>query len=86
MNITKLLIAPDMLRVQAVVASPQGIMLKAISTTTRTLCPTCQHQTRRVHSHYVRRVANLPWLGTAMRIEVRVRRLFSRKVILKVAG
>jgi transposase len=76
MNITKLLIAPDVLRIQAVIVSPQGIIVQAIFTTTRALCPTCQHQTRRIHSHYVRRAADLPWLGTAVRLEVRVRRFF----------
>ena len=76
MNIAKLIVAPHTLRVQSVVVSPKGITVRATSTKTRAACPTCQHLARRIHSHYVRRAADLPWLGIAVRLELQVRRFF----------
>ena len=39
-------------------------------------CPECREQSRRIHSHYRRRLSDLPWEGIPVRIELRVRRFF----------
>lgn len=39
-------------------------------------CPLCGGTTRRVHSQYVRQVADLPWYGVAFRLQLHVRRFF----------
>jgi hypothetical protein len=39
-------------------------------------CPACGGVSRRVHSWYVRRVADLAWQGAAARLRLRVRRFF----------
>jgi transposase len=38
------------------------------------ICPDCDRPTKRIHSRYTRRLADLPWQGRAVRIEVRARR------------
>lgn len=39
-------------------------------------CPVCGHASRRIHSHYRRTVADLPWHGLRVRLELHVRRFF----------
>ncbi len=39
-------------------------------------CPVCGHPSRRVHSRYVRTIADLPWHGTPVVFRARVRRFF----------
>nr|WP_240537300.1 transposase family protein [Bradyrhizobium elkanii] len=38
------------------------------------LCPCCGCQTSRLHSHYLRRLADLPWQGRVVEIRLRARR------------
>ncbi|WP_461349633.1 transposase family protein [Bradyrhizobium sp. USDA 4451] len=38
------------------------------------LCPCCSNQTHRVHSHYTRRLADLPWQGQLVEIRLQARR------------
>jgi transposase len=39
-------------------------------------CPLCGQATTRVHSRYRRRLADLPWHGLRVRLELSVRRFF----------
>lgn len=39
-------------------------------------CPVCDRPSRRIHSRYVREVADLPWHGTPVVFRARVRRFF----------
>ena len=39
-------------------------------------CPRCRRGSYRVHSRYLRGLADLPWEGIPVRIELRVRRFF----------
>ncbi len=39
-------------------------------------CPLCGRSSKRVHSRYSRTLSDLPWLGIAVRLEVRARRFF----------
>lgn len=45
-------------------------------TTPTVVCPLCQQQASRVHSRYVRKVADLPWAGVRTRLHLNVRRFF----------
>ncbi|WP_253609783.1 MULTISPECIES: transposase family protein [unclassified Bradyrhizobium] len=38
------------------------------------LCPCCSYQTRQVHSHYTRLLADLPWQGQVVEIRLQARR------------
>jgi transposase len=46
-------------------------------------CPLCGRRTKRVHSQYERRLADLPWGAYAVTIRLRVRRLFCRNARCK---
>lgn len=41
-------------------------------------CPQCQRPSDHVHSHYLRSLADLPWEGIPVRIQLHERRLFCR--------
>jgi transposase len=40
------------------------------------LCPSCDVKSTRIHSRYARKLADLPWLGIAVTIELLARRFF----------
>ena len=41
-------------------------------------CPRCRGPTRRIHSHYQRTVADLPWAHLRVRLRLRVGKFFCR--------
>lgn len=67
---------------QAILADPRAIRLKLIRPTENMItivietlplhsfCPRCQHSTSKVHSRYTRTIADLPWQGVAVRLEL----------------
>ncbi len=44
------------------------IMLVVTSTQPRSICPSCQQPASRVHSHYTRTLADVPWATVAVRL------------------
>jgi transposase len=52
------------------------LTLSVISTRRFACCPLCQRPSRRVHSHYLRTLADLPCAGQALLLNVTVRRFF----------
>ena len=46
------------------------------STSTVALCPLCTTPTHRIHSHYERTLADLPWASYRVRLRLRVRKWF----------
>jgi len=57
-------------------AEEQFILAVVATTASEALCPLCQCRSESVHSRYVRFVADLPWAGWAVRLELHVRRFF----------
>ena len=57
-------------------AEEQSILAVVATTSSEALCPLCQCRSESVHSRYVRFVADLPWAGWAVRLELHVRRFF----------
>ncbi len=57
-------------------ADEQSILAVVTTTSSEALCPLCQCRSESVHSRYVRCVADLPWAGWAVRLELHVRRFF----------
>ncbi len=39
-------------------------------------CPLCSSRSEKVHSHYLRMLADLPWMGCAVQLHVHTRRFF----------
>jgi transposase len=50
--------------------------LAVTSTQAHSACPRCQQSATRIHSHYQRTVADLPWAASTVRLHLRVRRFF----------
>jgi transposase len=47
-----------------------------LTKTPTAICPSCQQPTSRVHSHYTRTLADVPWATVAVRLFLQVRRFF----------
>jgi transposase len=53
-----------------------SIVILAGTTAPSALCPACGCSSSRVHSHYARHLADLPWHGRPVRVVLTVRRFF----------
>jgi transposase len=62
------------LRLQNVAIDAKTVSLSVASTRPSASCPVCGHKTARLHSHYRRTVADLPWAGRSVRLSLLVRR------------
>ena len=54
--------------------STQTITASAVTTASSAKCPLCQQASAKIHSHYIRTLADLPCSGQRVRWLVRVRR------------
>ena len=61
-------------RLDEYTTTAERIMLRVAATTATARCPACQLPSRRVHSRYVRAVADVAWGGVPVTLRVRVRR------------
>ncbi len=52
------------------------VVVRARTIAARARCPECGSPSSRVHSRYTRTVADLPWRGIAVELEIRARRFF----------
>ena len=57
-------------------SAPGRIVMVLQTRRNEACCPLCGTPSRRVHSRYLRRLADLPWEGISVRIELRTRRFF----------
>ena len=67
---------PTCLHLQLLDASETTITAVVTTTSGEAACPLCQHCSSRIHSRYMRTVADLPWMSCAVRLELHVRRFF----------
>lgn len=59
------------------VAVIEGVVVVVVRPTRDAVpCPDCGHPSRRVHSHYRRAIADLPWQGVPVRLDLHSRRFF----------
>jgi transposase len=78
MSITTLLADPSAIRFDYIRASLNIIALIVNTVAPRATCPRCQSRSSRVHSRYIRRVADLPWHGVIVKLELHTRRFHCR--------
>jgi transposase len=67
---------PTCLRLDQIEASSSAITVIVTTTTAKACCPLCQHPSEHVHSRYVRHIADLPWMGWEVKLELHTRRFF----------
>jgi hypothetical protein len=70
------LLIPRALRVEALLLGEDGLTILASSEAATAPCPRCGQRADRVHSHYERILADLPWAGLGVRLRVRERKFF----------
>jgi len=76
MNITTLLADPAAIRLECIRPELRSITLIVKTTSPQALCPRCAKASTRLHSRYIRTVADLPWHGVAARLQLHTRRFF----------
>jgi transposase len=74
MLIPNQLVMPDSLAVTALEFTGARVTIHARVTGSTACCPSCQAPSERVHSHYTRTLADLPWAGLPVSFQVVVRR------------
>jgi transposase len=67
---------PTCLHLKLLDASETTITAVVPTTSEAAECPLCRRRSARIHSRYVRSVADLPWMGCAVRLELQVRCFF----------
>ena len=73
------LIPADLLVVQ-VLPAPDNVTIITVPKPSQSACPLCGGVSGQVHSHYLRTLADLPWQGRAVSIQVRARRFRCTRV------
>jgi transposase len=67
---------PGALRLDGLTGEADEVVLEVRAAAEDAPCPACGAISGRVHSWYVRAVADLPWQGVPVRLRLRVRRFF----------
>ena len=67
---------PAELRLDYLISEADSITIVVATARSTARCPTCRHPSQRVHSRYVRFLADLPWNGIAVRLRLHTRRFF----------
>jgi transposase len=78
MNIASLFADPNLLHLERISSESDRITLIVKTMPRQAICPRCHSPSAHLHSRYVRRLADLPWLGGAVRLELRTRRFYCR--------
>jgi transposase len=74
MDASTLLADPSAIRLEKIIQHESSLTLVVRATRAQPECPRCHRPSSRVHSYYTRGVADLPWHGVAVRLELRTRR------------
>ncbi len=67
---------PAEVQVERLIAKADHITLVVRAVRRAAPCPGCARLSRRIHSYYERRLADLPWNGVPVKIRLRTRRFF----------
>ena len=66
----------DEVALESLTTTGSGVLMFLRACRPEVCCPGCGTRSRRVHSRYLRSVADLPWEGVAVTIRLRTRRFF----------
>jgi len=76
MYVSTLLADPHSLCLERIVSAADQITLVVKTVLPQAECPLCHTASTHVHSRYLRTVADLPWHGVAVRLELHTRKFF----------
>jgi transposase len=69
-------LVPKGLRSEHLSIDRERVVISVASSAASASCPLCGRRSGRVHSRYLRKIADLPWHGTPVVLRTRVRRFF----------
>ena len=78
MDATTLLADPEAIRLECFVSQPHSVTLVVRAAQSHPCCPKCGQVSTSLHSHYMRRVADLPWHGVTATLELHTRKFRCR--------
>ena len=67
---------PTSLHLLSIETEGNGITIVVRTTSSEARCSLCEHPSTKVHSHYTRLLADLPWMGSAVHLKLDLRRFF----------
>ena len=70
MDVSTLLADPSAISLEAFVSSQNLIIVRVHAVQKTVCCPLYDKHSSSLHSHYIRYVADLPWHGVAIRMEL----------------
>src|SRR5919202_1696288 len=76
MRATTLLPDAALLHLEALLADEHGVTMVVATTGDTACCPGCGHPSARCHSRRCRTIADVPWQGLAVRVELHLRRFY----------
>src|SRR5215210_8945137 len=74
MDSATLLADPEAIRLEKIIQHPSSLTSVVRATRVEVECPRCHRPSSRLHSYYTRHIADLPWHGVAVKLELRTRR------------
>ena len=83
MQVSTLLADPEAVSLESFVSQEGLIVLRVHAVQKQTQCPLCQSYSSSLHSRYIRRVADLPWHGVAVRLELHSRKFRCRNEVCR---
>lgn len=75
--------APDSVALDRIIADDESLTLMVCTCQAMAACPSCGQLSRRAHSRYHRRLADLPWHGVTVRLRLQTRRFFCTNAACK---
>ncbi len=78
MDVSTLLADPSAISLEAFVSRQNLIVMRVHAVQKTVRCPLCNEHSRILHSRYIRQVADLPWHGVAIRLELHTRKFRCR--------
>ena len=83
MDVTTLLADPAAIHLDCFISQPNAIKVLVKTIQPSPCCPQCQHVSHSLHSHYTRRIADLPWHGVAIHLHLQTRKFRCRNELCR---
>lgn len=81
MEVKHVLALPEGLEMTEIEMNDELLTVTVVSTQISACCPLCSEPALRIHSHYIRQIADLPCGGQRVRFQVLVRKYFCERTI-----
>jgi transposase len=74
MDAQTLLANPDIIRLESFISEPSAVTIVVRSKQKQSLCPKCHQPSVSLHSHYRRKVTDLPWHNVLVKLQLNTRK------------